>query len=132
IALATDTSDVAAYIGDGASVTQADDVQVSAQSHQVLSAQAAGGALGLAAGGASVGEVSAEGSTRAYLGSNVQIGQVQGHSVADLLLSAEGDVTATTSEYMVAVGIGAGAGNDATSTIAPHLEASIGAGSDVT
>ncbi len=83
------------------------------------------------AAGAAIGRATVGGSTQAYLGDDVQVGQTAGQIVGGVSVTADSDISVFTEDIMVAGGIGAGAGNDARAVINPIIRASIGAGADV-
>ncbi len=132
VAVITDNSVTAAFIGGGASVVKADAVDLDAIDRRTARAHAFGASVGAAAAGASVATASVGGSVQASVGADAQIGQ-GADQVNDLLVTADSAVTADADTEAAKAGLGLAAGGSvATASARPTVTASIGAGADVT
>jgi hypothetical protein len=80
-----------AYVGNGASVVQADDVVITAQSDQKIDTKSGQLQIGFAVPGASFTKITADGSTHAFVG-NADIGQGAVGSVNDLVVTADANL----------------------------------------
>jgi hypothetical protein len=126
-----DTSTESAYLGDGARVLQAGNVQIQAEADRTLSADSTGGAFSTVAVGGSWANVEAGGSTHAYLGNNVRIG-VDGKQVQSLSIDALDSSSATAQTHAVQTGtVAGGAYNNATADVNPSVTASMGNNANV-
>ncbi|MFI5459662.1 MAG: beta strand repeat-containing protein [Isosphaerales bacterium] len=127
-----DSSIQAAYVSDGANVPQARNVQIQAQANRTLDAGSIGGAFSAVSLGASVATATADGSTRAYLGTGARVGADAGKQVHGLSINALSSTNAITEAHAVQAGVvAAGAYNNATAVINPSVKAFIGGGSTV-
>ena len=116
---------------NGARITKADDLIITAEASRNYDVEAKGVTAGAAAAGAAAGDVDIGGSTLAYLGNYAQVGQ-DSDSVGDVLITATSNATVTENIWSVAAGIGAGSGNDARVRIDPSVKAFIGNNATVT
>ena len=127
IVIANDNSTELAYIGGSTQITNAASLNVGATADVTLDLTTGAVAAGLVAAGASVAEGSVGGSTQAYVGGGVQIGESTG-SVGGVTVSAESTVSAQTKTYAIAAGIGAGSVNISQDTVTPSVSAAIDTG----
>ncbi|PKQ08421.1 MAG: hypothetical protein CVT71_00640, partial [Alphaproteobacteria bacterium HGW-Alphaproteobacteria-10] len=127
----TVSSDTLAYIngtGSGAKarILAADQVSIAAQSTRNVNGLSIGASLGTVAAGAQLAHATLGGSTKAYTGAYAEIGKLSGSSsVASLQIDAVSTDNATSKAYGLAVGIGAGTGNEGKTLINPDVEAYI-------
>ncbi|NER24473.1 MAG: DUF4347 domain-containing protein [Symploca sp. SIO1C2] len=131
VVIFNEKSNQAAYIDDGANISQADTLQVTADAEQTLKAESTGASAGLGfAAGAAIARANVEGSTRAYLG-DVNIGQGNG-TVNDINIAANSTVSSEATTLAVAAGIGGSlVGASAKSKVNPTIEAAIGNGANI-
>ncbi|NER96837.1 MAG: hypothetical protein F6J86_23810, partial [Symploca sp. SIO1B1] len=130
VVIFNEKSHQAAYIDDGANISQADTLQVTADAEQTLKAESIGGTAGGVAIGAAIARANVEGSTRAYLG-DVNIGQGNG-TVNDINIAANSTVSSEVTAFAVSAGtIVGGAGASAKSKVNPTIEAAIGDGANI-
>jgi hypothetical protein len=126
IAVMDDTSATKAYLGSGAKVTKAGTVKVDASTARTASADTVGAAAGAVAVGVSLAKADFSGSTQAYGGSGLLVGQEAGSTVGDLLITASDDSVAVASAKAGAGGIVAGSGADATASVRSTTIAKLG------
>ncbi len=84
-----DNSDTKAFIGKNMSIQQANAINLTAEATPKLSADATVISGGIGALGASIAIVEAQGSSEAYVGEGVQIGQGSGKTVGSLTVQAK-------------------------------------------
>ncbi|MDH3275857.1 MAG: hypothetical protein OEM99_15100, partial [Gammaproteobacteria bacterium] len=125
-AFITDSGGATAFIGGTAEIIEADEVSIMALNNRTLTVKAFGGSVGAVAAGASVVDVSASGTTEAYIGNGVQIGQRAGKTVNDVVVEAKSDDDVKAEVIGIAAGIGGGSFNEATATVTPVTQAYIG------
>lgn len=84
-----DGSQTKAFIGKNMSIQQADAINISAEATPKISADATVISGGLGALGASIAIAEAQGSSQAYVGEGVQIGQTSGQTIGSLTVEAK-------------------------------------------
>ena len=132
VVVMNDDSQTNAYLNNGARITNANQVEVTASSTRKFNADSFGVEIGpLLAPGAAIAQVNVDGKTTAYSGTGVQIGEASGQSVNSLGIMASDTTDVATRARAIAAGIGAGTGNQADAGINPTIQASIGANSQV-
>ena len=107
-------------------INRAGAVTVEAQSTETITGVALGASIGAVAAGASVVTSNIGGSTEAYLGNYVDVGEASGQSVGSLTVEATADATIASSVWGLSGGIGAFTSNTADSTATPLVEAFTG------
>ena len=133
VAIVDDTSNQTASTGDGVKLDTTGPAELSAVGNRSLSARTAGGTLSYDAAGASVASATAEGSTKAYTGQNVAVGQQIPGGVASLSVTAAATTPITATAQAAAGGLsGAAQGSAAIARALPVVAASIGINSTVT
>src|SRR6185503_2922069 len=115
-ATATGTSTVESYLGGGATLNAAQDVNITAQSKNSLNAQTVGVAGGLVAVGVSVAKSNAGGSILAHVDGTIA-------SSKNVTVSGDATQSATASATAVAGGIISGAGASGSATVTPTVKA---------
>jgi hypothetical protein len=135
VVVVQDASTVAAYIANNAEILSANSVSVTATNDQYVYGRAGQVAVGAVGAGASFVKISVDNrgvtDTRAFVGSNVNIGQSTG-VVGSLSVSAVANTTARAETFAISAGIGAFSANFALVEITPEVQATIGSGSRVT
>ncbi|QCB46258.1 leukotoxin LktA family filamentous adhesin [Hydrogenophaga sp. PAMC20947] len=132
VSVLKDTSTTRAYLGSNASVERADELLVSADTDRKATATTIGVAAGGLAIGASVASATFGGTTAAYFGSSVDVGQTAGKSVNDVTIMATDGSVAEASAIAGAAGILAGSGADATAKVTSGVSAYMSNGAEVT
>jgi hypothetical protein len=132
VASATDNSVQKAFINDNAEVRRAQAIAIEASANRTVTSELGGVSVGGVAIGASYGTATAAGSTRAYVGDKVKVGQRAGESVSSLSVSASNTSSAESRGFLVTAGLGAFAISNFNATINPTVEGSIGSNSQVT
>ena len=129
-----DASTVSAGILNNATIIRAGSVLVSAVGDQNLHGHAGQLSIGAVGAGAAFVIIDVDNGsatdTRAFIGSNVEIGQ--SGTVGSVSVSAASTVTAYAQTEALAGGIGAMAGNFAFVDVTPEIEATIGTGGHIT
>jgi hypothetical protein len=139
VVILEDNSVQEAFVANGATISRAADLNadiqhglsIHANSTRSLTANSTGVVGGGLAAGASIARTTLSGSTTAFIGNTVAIGQDPEQIVSDVEIQANANLTTKSNAYAVAAGIGAGAGNDAKATIGTTIDAHIGNGSQV-
>jgi len=122
-----DSSSQYAHIDDSATIDQAGGtVSVTANADRTVSSSAFGGNIGGVAAGVSLSDVTVEGDTMAFIGSNVQIGQDSAKAVNNLDIGALSAVNADAETIAVSAGIFSGSGSVASTDVSPVVSALIG------
>jgi hypothetical protein len=128
VAVVDDHGKSAAYLDSNSTnsthIPQAGNVVVKAKSDQAIKLETGEGALAGFAAGASVAVARVEeGSTKAYVGQNVRIGQTNGQSVGTLNVIADADADLVADAYAVSLGVATGSGSDARAIYLPTISA---------
>ncbi len=123
--------DVDSHIDDYAVIEEADEVAVEADSSTDDSADGFGGAAAGVAIGVSYGKIGSTGTTRAYLGDNVDIGQTAGKTVGDVRVDAAASSRADSYAKAGAAGILAGNGAVAKTSVNPTVTAYVGRNAEI-
>ena len=106
-------------------IAQANQVSVTAQSTKTIKGWSLGVTAGIVSAGASLVDATVEGSTRAYVGDYVEIGQSDGLTVNSLAVEASSTTDVVVDVYAVSAGVGAGSYNQAKAVVNPTIEAYI-------
>ncbi|MEM7578444.1 MAG: DUF4347 domain-containing protein, partial [Cyanobacteria bacterium P01_A01_bin.80] len=122
----TTKNDTAAYIGDGAVIKKANNVNVLAGSSSNLKAEGWGAAAGAAAAGVVIASAKESGTTQAYLGNGVKI-----ENTNNLNVKATAKHAVSAESQAAAGGILSGNGSIPTATVSPTVKAYIGNNSNI-
>jgi hypothetical protein len=131
VVVVSDTSTNEAMIANNASVGDASSVNVSALTHQTLTAETGAATFGAVGAGASFNRLGVSGDTLAKIGDNAQIGQ-GGNTVGNVSVSAQATVDAHATTFGIAAGAIAVSANFAFVDVSPDVTASIGNGVHMT
>jgi (2Fe-2S) ferredoxin len=131
VALITDSGSTSAFIGGTAEIIEANEVRIEALSSRTLTAEASGASVGGLTAGASVASATASGTTEAYIGNGIQIGQRAGKTVSDVVVTAGSVDVVNAKAFALAAGIGSGSVNSATATANPTTQAYVGDNADI-
>ncbi|MCP3989260.1 MAG: hypothetical protein GY724_09315, partial [Actinomycetia bacterium] len=134
VVVVNDTSVVSAYIGNGADITSADMVTVTATDNRLFAGETGQISVGAVGAGASFVKINvgndAVVETRAFIGDNVDIAQGVG-SVNGVGILTDTDITAHARTTGIAAGIGAATANFAFVNLENEVEARIGNSTDI-
>ncbi len=136
VVIFNDTSSQKAHFDAGTTVLKANTISLFATADRFLNAENFGLSAGGLAAGAAISRLNVSGETSAYLGDGdssrfVTIGTANGTQVGSIDIFANSQTIANAISQGVAVGIGAGSGNDAKVNIAPTITATIGNGAKI-
>lgn len=131
IAVLDDTSTTRAYVGNGAQIERAATLSVEARTAREAETMTVGAAAGGISVGGAVAYTGLDGTTEAYLGSNVNVGKVSGKSVDYVSILASDGSTGKATAIAGSAGIYSGAGADATADVHAGVTAYIGSHADI-
>ena len=126
-----DSSSVHAYLGDGATVRNADTITIHADGDQDIDGDTGQVAAGAVGAGASFIRLTSNLAIESYVGNNVHIASGAGQSVENLTILADGNIVINAHTVGIAAGIGAFSFNFAYVDVNHSVEALIGNNSDI-
>ena len=130
-----DASTTTATIGNNADIVSASSLSVSATGNQTIKGESDQVSAGAVGAGASFVKISVGNDsvtdTQAFIGSNVDVGQVAGKTVGSVSVSASSTVTAEARVHGISAGIGAFSANFAFTDIGSDVKAFIGDSSNL-